>query len=79
MADAMAARGGIGIADRMLAKHYPNGGPAAPSGPISERPERVERDRQTSLSASLVQQIERRIVRSLEDEPTATASAGKTG
>ena len=77
LADVMAARGGIGIARQMLADHYMEGKRAVPVGPVSGGPERAGIDQQTSLSASLVQQVERRVVRSLDDDPAAVATAGR--
>jgi Rod binding domain-containing protein len=75
LADVMAERGGIGIARKMLADHYMEGKRAVPVGPVSGGPERAGIDQQTSLSASLVQQVERRVVRSLDDDPAAVAAA----
>lgn len=77
LADVMAARGGIGIARKMLADHYIDGKRTVPVGPVSGGPERAGIDRQASLSTSLVQQMERRVVRSLDDDPAAIATAGK--
>ena len=77
LADVMAERGGIGIARQMLADHYMDGKRAVPVGPVSNGPEKADIDRQTSLSNSLVDEMERRIVRSLDDDPAGIASTGK--
>jgi Rod binding domain-containing protein len=77
LADVMAARGGIGIARHMLADHYMEGKRTVPVGPVSGGPGQAGIDQQASLSTSLVQQVERRIVRSLDDDSTAAATAGK--
>lgn len=77
LADTMAARGGIGIARNMLADHYMEGKRTVPVGPVSGGPERAGTDRQASLSNSLVQQLERRVIHSLDDDPAAGATASK--
>lgn len=77
LADVMAARGGIGIARKMLADHYMEGKRTVPVGPVSGGPEHAAMDQQASLSTSLVQQMERRVVRSLDDDPATIATAGK--
>jgi hypothetical protein len=77
LADVMADRGGIGIAKRMLADHYMEGERVVPVGPVSGGPEDVESDRQTSLSTSLVHELERRMARSLGDEAKPTEPGTK--
>ena len=77
LADVMAARGGIGIARHMLADHYIEGKHTVPVGPVSGGPERAAIDQQASLSNSLVEQVERRVVRSLDDGPIAVATANR--
>jgi hypothetical protein len=79
LADVIAERGGIGIARKMLADHYMEGKRTVPVGPVSGGPERAGIDRQASLSASLVQQVERRVVRSLDDDAAMIATAGRVG
>jgi hypothetical protein len=77
LADVMAERGGIGIARQMLADHYMDGKRAVPVGPVSNGPEKADIDRQTSLSNSLVDEMERRIVRSLDDDRGGITSTGE--
>ncbi len=77
LADVMADRGGIGIARSMLADHYMDGKRKVPVGPVAGGPERAEIDEQTRLSASLIQEMQRRIVRSLDGEPASTDTANK--
>lgn len=74
LADVMADRGGIGIARSMLADHYIEGKRKVPIGPVAGGPEKVEIDRQTALSTSLVQELERRLARSMtgNDETVQT-------
>lgn len=79
LADVIAERGGIGIARKMLADHYMEGKRAMPVGPVSGGPEHAAMDQQASLSTSLVQQVERHVVRSLDDEAATIATAGKVG
>lgn len=77
LADVMAERGGIGIARSMLADHYIDGKRKVSVGPVAGGPERAGIDEQMRLSASLVQEIQRRIVRSLDDDPAASEAASK--
>lgn len=75
IADVMAERGGIGIARSLLADHYLEGKRKVPIGPVSTGPEKTEIDRQTALSTSLVQEMERRMARSITgDDETAKAA-----
>ena len=75
IADVMAERGGIGIARSMLADHYLDGKRKVPIGPVSGGPEKTGIDRQTALSTSLVQEMERRMTRSMTgDDETAQAA-----
>lgn len=68
IADVMAERGGIGIARSMLADHYMDGKRKVPVGPVSGGPEKTEFDRQSALSTSLVQEMERRVARTVTGE-----------
>ena len=75
IADVMADRGGIGIADRLLADHYVDGEKKTSIGPVSRGPERAEIDRQTMLSTTLVQELERKSYNAISDGTSgATAS-----
>ncbi len=78
LANVVAERGGIGIARNMLADHYMEGKRVVPVGNVSQSTERAALDQLESLSASLVQQVQRSIIRSLDDEAASTATAGKT-
>ena len=68
LADVMADRGGIGIARSMLADHYLDGKRVVPVGAVSGGPGQAAHDAQSSLSTSLVQEIQRRIMGSLDGE-----------
>ena len=74
LADVMAERGGIGIARKMLADHYLEGKRVVPVGAVSGGPERAALDQQAQLSTSLVHELQRRMVRSLDDDPAAAAA-----
>jgi flagellar protein FlgJ len=74
MAGVMAERGGIGIADRLLADHYMAGKEKQAVGPVSRGPERVEADLQAMLSAALVRDVQGQIAEAITagpDESTA--------
>lgn len=65
VAEAVAERGGIGIADRLLAAHYADGDSKAPVGPVSsDRRAETSEDR-ASLSARMVGDIQRSIMQAL--------------
>ncbi|CAN7354188.1 rod-binding protein [Mesorhizobium sp. LjRoot246] len=70
VADVMAERGGIGIAKSMLADHYVEGKRVVPVGPVSGGPEKTEIDRQSSLSTSLVHQLQRKAAGSMTGDET---------
>jgi len=73
LADVMADRGGIGIARSLLGDHYLDGKRKVSIGPVSNGPERAELDRQTALSTSLVQDVERRMAKSMTGETETIA------
>lgn len=83
IANVMAERGGIGIADRILGDHYMKGERAAPVGPVSNSPDRAELDQQSNLSSALIDQLQLRIARALtgptdanDAETTAQPASG---
>jgi len=69
LADVMADRGGIGIADRLLADRYKDGDRVAPVGPVSRGPEQTESDRQAMLSTALVQELQRKMTDAMTGDP----------
>ena len=77
LADVMADRGGIGIARSMLADHYMDGKRKVPVGPVSGGPQKTEIDAQARLSASLVQELQRRVVAAMSGEPATEETASK--
>lgn len=62
LAAAMTERGGIGIADSLLADHYKDGDAKLPVGPLSRGPERSDADQKSMLSVALVQEMERKLI-----------------
>lgn len=77
VAGVMADAGGIGIAKSMLADHYKNGNRKVSIGPVSGGPEKTELDRQSALSTSLVQEMERRMARSMTGDELSTQAGRK--
>lgn len=76
LGEAMAARGGIGIAERILKDHYIEGETTVPLQGVSGDPDRPERDAQNLLSVALVQEIQRRTAQALdEDRAAATVTS----
>ena len=75
LGDAMAARGGIGIADRILRDHYMVGEEKVSLQGVSYDPDKPERDSRQMLSVALVQELQRRVTNSLNEDHAATTSA----
>lgn len=76
IADVMSERGGIGIADRLLADRYTEGDKTKPIGPVSGV-DSAERDQQASLSDALVQEFQRKLARTLATDTAALAAETK--
>lgn len=74
LGEAMASRGGIGIADRILRDHYVQGEETVPLQGVSQDPDKPERDAQRLLSVALVQEIQRRTAQALDEDRAAAAS-----
>jgi len=78
IADVVAARGGIGIAQTLASAHYMAAGQADATGTASANPRKAELDAQLSMSSSLVHQLQLRVMRSLGDtSQTQTESRSK--
>lgn len=74
LADTMAQRGGIGIADRVLSDHYVAGDQRIPVSGINGDPAARERaDQQARLSSALVEELQRSAISAVTDG-AATAS-----
>jgi Rod binding domain-containing protein len=68
LADVVAERGGIGISERVLGDHYVEGEKKLSVGAVSDGPDRVAIDSQTMLSTALVEEIQRRMVKTLDGD-----------
>ncbi|PSJ60712.1 rod-binding protein [Pseudaminobacter soli (ex Li et al. 2025)] len=77
IADVMAERGGIGIADRVLGDHYMDGKEKVAVGPVSGGPGKAEADENNRLSTALVQQLEMKLTRELTGDQAALAAKTK--
>jgi peptidoglycan hydrolase FlgJ len=66
LGEAVSQRGGIGIANRLLADRYQDGDKLAPLTGISDGPQRAALDAQNSLSQALVQELQRKVAQSLD-------------
>lgn len=72
----MAERGGIGIADRILSDHYIEGKTKVAVNGVSSGPEKTATDQQDMLSTALVQEMQRKLAKSLaEDQASASTGA----
>jgi len=74
MGDAVAARGGIGIANRLLADRYRDGDRTVPLAGANDGPARAESDRQAMLSTALVQELQRNAAAGLAADMAAPAT-----
>lgn len=72
LAGAMSARGGIGIADRLLAGHYVEAERAVPVGPLSRA-----WSEDSMLSTALVEKMQIRLARSLGQHHAARSDSTK--
>ncbi len=71
LANVMAERGGIGISERVLGDHSVRDEKKVSVGPVSGGPEQAAIDSQAMLSTALVEEIQRRMIKSLagDDAP----------
>ena len=75
LAETMAAQGGIGIARGMLRDHYVQDEKVLPVGAVSDPAASAATGNQDRLSAALVQEMQRKLARSLgEDAATRTGA-----
>lgn len=65
LADALAERGGIGIARSLAAAHYRDGEAVVPVGPVSDAAVSAETDRKKLLSTAMVQEFQRQLTQSI--------------
>jgi Rod binding domain-containing protein len=73
----MAERGGIGIAQRMLAGRYKEGEKTVSIGAIPQAAHRQELDSREMLSTAMVHEVQRRISQSIFDGAKTGDKAGK--
>ncbi len=72
LGDVMANRGGIGIADSILRDHYFEGETKVALSGVSSGAEKAETDRQGMLSVALVQEMQRKLAKSLAEDASAS-------
>ena len=70
LGETLAERGGIGIADRILADHYYEGETRVPLQGVSRDPDKAVHDSQASLASALVDEFQRRIAAAVEGGPS---------
>ena len=75
LSKSMAARGGIGIASRLLRDHYVEGEAKIPIGAVSDPRVHAAVDEQRLLSTALIDEIQRQLARGLTQD---AAAAGLT-
>jgi len=78
IADVMAERGGIGIAERVLTPHYSSAEGATEADAADGGPGIAESDEQVRLSQALVQEMQRRIAQNLFEDRSAETAAPKS-
>lgn len=71
LGEAVARRGGIGIAERVLGDYTLEDGRKVPVSGVSSRPQVAEAASQSALANGLVQEIERQMARRLSADATA--------
>lgn len=72
LGDVIAERGGIGIADSILRDHYFEGETKVALSGVSAGPEKAETDRQDMLSTALVQEMQRKLAKSLAEDASSS-------
>lgn len=76
IADVVAERGGIGIANRVLGDFYKDGDSRIPVSGVSQGAEHEALNTQSMLSEALVQEIQRNVMRAYGQDSDPTGSAG---
>jgi peptidoglycan hydrolase FlgJ len=74
LGDAVAERGGIGIADRLLRDYYLDGEKKVAIDGVSAGPEKATLNRRQMLTEAVVEEIQRKITQSLAQDQAAAAS-----
>lgn len=76
LGEAVSERGGIGIANRLLADRYREGENVVPLAGASDGPERAALDTQHSLSRALVEELQRQTAQSLIGDNATPRKSG---
>jgi Rod binding domain-containing protein len=71
----IAERGGIGIADHLLKNHYYEGDTKVAVAGVSGGPEKARLDEERSLSAALVQEMQRRLTSDIAGDANPSAAS----
>lgn len=72
LGEVIAERGGIGIANTLLRDHYKDGETTVALSDVSSGPQKVESDRQDMLATALVQEMQRKLAKSLAEDASAS-------
>ncbi|HWK67471.1 MAG TPA: rod-binding protein [Rhizobiaceae bacterium] len=75
LANVVAERGGIGIADRVLGDYYVNGESRVPVAGVSQGAEHEALNTQTMLSQAVVQEIQRNVIMGNQQDQTPGRAA----
>lgn len=78
LANVMAKRGGLGIAERVLKDHYVSGEEKVSLSGVSGDPARFERAEQKALSTSLIQELQRQLAKDLDRDGSVRSSEAGT-
>lgn len=78
LANVMAKRGGIGIANRLLKERYTEGDKTLPLTGVSEGAHKAAADMQHSLSIAMVQDLQRKLTRPIGAEAPSSSTASTT-
>jgi Rod binding domain-containing protein len=77
LGEAVAERGGIGIANRLLADHYREGKTVMPLVGANDGPDKAELDENNALSTAMVQELQRRTTETLFTDNSGVTARSK--
>ncbi len=78
VANVVAERGGVGIADRVLGDYYMNADRKVPLAGVATGEAKAETDTQSMLSNALVQEMQLSLVRALGESPASETGDDRT-
>lgn len=78
VANVVAERGGVGIADRVLGDYYMNADRRVPLAGVADGEAKAETDAQSMLSTALVQEMQLSLVRSFGESPPSETGDDRT-